>query len=50
MGEWMSVLPYTINGSKLGLQEWIYSLFLHYDIKPPDFPNHCYGCGAEFFI
>ena len=47
---WMSVLPLTTNCMDLGVQEWRCYLFLHYSIEPPDLPEHCYGCGAEFDI
>ena len=40
----------TINGTELGVQEWIDSLFMCYGIKPPDLPSHCEGCGAAFSI
>ena len=38
-GAWMSVLPYTVNGTELGAQEWMDSLFLCYGIKPPTYRN-----------
>ena len=47
-GAWMSVIPFTINGTELGSQECRYSLFLRYDIDLPKLPDHCDGCGAEF--
>ena len=49
-GAWLSVLPSTKNGIDLGSQELRYYLFLGYGIDPPDLPEHCNGCGAEFFI
>ena len=49
-GEWLSVLPTTVTGKELGLQELRDSLFLHYGIDTPDFPSHCNGCGAAFSI
>ena len=47
-GAWMSVLPSTVNGAYLGAQEWSESLFLRYNIDPPDFPSYCDDCGAAF--
>ena len=34
------MLPSTVNGTELGAQEWMDSLFLHYVIYPPDLPDH----------
>ena len=50
MWVWMSFLPSTVNGIKLGAQECRYSLFLHYGINLLDLPDHCNGCGATFYI
>ena len=50
MVAWLSVLPSTVNGAELGVQEWRDSLLLRYDIKPPEFPSHCDSCGAAFSI
>ena len=47
---WLSVLPSTVNGTELGVQEWSDFLSLCYGIEPPDLPEHCNGCGAEFDI
>ena len=35
---------------ELGTQDWVDSLFLRYGIKPPDFLDHCGGCGMAFDI
>ena len=49
-GEWLYVLPFTVNGTELGAQELWYYLFLRYGIKPPDLTDCCIGCGAVFLI
>ena len=50
MGELLTVRPLTLNWADLEAQEWRYSLFLHYVIKPPELPSYCDGCGTYFFI
>ena len=50
MGVWLSVLPYTVDRTELGAQEWMGSLFLCYGIYPPDLPAHCDVCGKAFEI
>ena len=50
MGAWLSVLPSTINGEELGVQEWKGSLFLRYGIDTPDRPENYDGFVAEFYI
>ena len=47
---WISDPPSTVNGTKLGVQEWRDSLFLSYGIDLPDLPYHCDGFGADFSI
>ena len=49
-GAWLTVLPSTVNGTKLGAQEWHDTLFLRYGMEPPDLPTLCDGCGARFTI
>ena len=49
-GAWLTVLPYTVNGTELGAQEWRYALLLRYGLDPPDLPSHCDGCNAKFTI
>ena len=49
-GVWMSMILSTVNGEYLGAQEWRYSLFLRYNIKPHDLPDHCYGFRAAISI
>ena len=50
MVAWLSVLPSTVNGAELGVQEWRDSLFVGYGIEPPDLPSYCDGYGAAFSI
>ena len=49
-GAWLTVLPYTVNDTELGDQEWRDDLFLRYGLEPPDLPTHCDGCEARFTI
>ena len=42
--------PSTVNGTKLGAQEWHESLFLCYDLDTLDLPTHCDSCHAKFLI
>ena len=49
-GAWLTVLPSTVNGTELGVQEWRDALFLRYDLDPPYLPTHCDGCQAKFLI
>ena len=44
------LLPSTVNGTDLGAQEWIDSLFLRYCINPPGLPYYYDGCSAAFDI
>ena len=46
MGEWMTMLPYTVNGKELGVQEWQSDLFLHYNIETSYLPPHSDGCNT----
>ena len=50
MGTWLSVLPSTVNGTGLWVQDWRDSCFLHYGIEPSNLPGNCDGCGAAFGI
>ena len=47
---WLTVLPSTVNGTKLGAQEWRDALFLQYGLEPPDLPSHCDGCDTKLTI
>ena len=49
-GARLLLIPSTINGTKLWVQESRDCLFLYYGIDPPEFPDHCDGCEAEFSI
>ena len=49
-GVWLSLLLSTVNGTELEAQEWRDSLFLRYDIEPPDLLSHYDVCGAAFSI
>ena len=42
-GAWLSVLPFTVNRTELGDQEWRKSIFLCYGIDPPYLPTNCEG-------
>ena len=50
MGEWLSVLPSTVNVMELRAQEWRYSFFLRYSIDPTNLPEPCDGYGVAFDI
>ena len=49
-GQWLSILPSTVNGTKLSAQEFCDSLLLHYGRSPPDLPTHCDGCNKKFSV
>ena len=49
-GAWLTVLPSAVNGTELGAQEWRDTLFLRYELDPPDLPTHCDGCDARCTI
>ena len=40
-GLWLTVLPFTVNGTELGDQEWHDVLFLRYIIDLPYLPPNC---------
>ena len=42
-GAWLTVLPSTVNGTKLEAQEWSDALFLRYGMDPPDLHKYCDG-------
>ena len=50
IGDWLTVQPFTVNGTELGAQEWRDALFLWYVLEPPDLPTHCDGCHTKFLI
>ena len=47
---WLTVLPSTVNGTELGVQEWRDALFLRYGLEPLDLPSNCDVCDAKFSI
>jgi hypothetical protein len=49
-GQWLSVLPSAVNGTKLSAQEFRDSLLLCYSRSPAAFPSHCDGCGQNFTV
>jgi hypothetical protein len=49
-GQWLSVLPSTVNGTELSAQEFRDSLLLRYLRSPADLPSHCDGCGHKFTV
>ena len=49
-GVWQTVQPSMVNGTELGVQEWLDSLFLRYGLDPPDLPHYCDSCNAKFSI
>ena len=46
----MKVQPSTVNGMKMGVQEWRDALFLKYGLDPPDLPKFYNGCNATSSI
>ena len=49
-GAWLTVQPYTVNGTELGAQEWRDAAFQRYGLDPPDLPKYCDGCNTRFSI
>jgi hypothetical protein len=49
-GQWLSVLPSTVNGTELSAAEFRDALLLRYARSPPDLPSHCDGCLQKFSI
>jgi hypothetical protein len=49
-GAWLSVLPSTVNGTKLSAQEFRDAIHIRYGITPPDLPEVCDGCDARFTL
>ena len=50
MGDWLTALPSTVDGTELGDQEWLDALFLCYGIYTPDLPTHCDDCNEKLYI
>jgi hypothetical protein len=49
-GQWLSVLPSTVNGTELSAQEFRDALLLRYGPCPPDLPIQCDGCQQKFSV
>jgi hypothetical protein len=49
-GQWLSVLPSTVNGTELSAQEFRDSLHLRYARSPADLQEHCDGCSSKFTV
>ncbi len=49
-GQWLSVMPSTVNGTALSGQEFNDALLLRYGRAPGDLPSHCDGCGQKFSV
>ncbi len=49
-GQWLSVLPSTVNGTELSAQEFRDALLLRYARCPPDLPIQCDGCQQKFSV
>jgi hypothetical protein len=49
-GQWLSVLPSTVNGTELSAQDFRDSLLLRYSRSPADLPSHCDDCGQKFTV
>ena len=49
-GQWLSVLPSTVNGTELSAQEFRDTLLLRYGRCPADLPASCDGCNQKFSV
>jgi hypothetical protein len=49
-GQWLTVLPSTVNGTELSAQEFRDALLLRYTRCPPDLPIQCDGCQQTFSV
>jgi hypothetical protein len=49
-GQWLLVLPSTVNGTELSAQEFCDALLLRYARCPPDLPIQCDGCQQKFRV
>ena len=49
-GQWLNVLPSTVNGTDLSKVEFRDALNFRYGRAPGDLPSHCDGCGEKFSI
>ena len=49
-GQWLSVLPSTLNDTTLSSDEFKDGLHLRYHLTPPHLPKRCDGCLAPFSV
>ncbi len=49
-GQWLSVVPSTVNGTELSAEEFRDSLLLRYALTPSNLPAQCDGCGQSFSV
>jgi hypothetical protein len=49
-GQWLSVMPSTLDGTELLAQEFRDTLLLRHARTPGDLPSHCDGCGTKFNV
>jgi hypothetical protein len=49
-GQWLPVLPSTVNGTELSAQEFRDALLLRYARCPPDLPIQCNRCQHKFSV
>ena len=49
-GEWLSAVPYLLNGTKLSREEFRDNIRLRYGLMLQDIPATCDGCGKKFSI
>jgi hypothetical protein len=49
-GQWISVMPSTVNGTVLSAQEYRDAFLLRYGRCPGDLQPHCDGCGQKFSV
>jgi hypothetical protein len=50
IGQWLLVLPSTVNGTELSAQDFGDALLLRYARCPPDLPIQCDGCQQKFSV
>jgi hypothetical protein len=49
-GQWISVMPSTVNGTVFSTQEYRDAFLLRYGRCPGDLQPHCGGCGQKFCV
>jgi hypothetical protein len=50
IGQWLSILPSTINGTKLSAQEFQDAILLQYAWSPGDLPSQYDGCNTALSV